>query len=223
MYKCLVHASDHFDRLYRQHERYWWRDKDRYATDQDAYPYSLLTQHTLRLLRGQPAGRALDLGAGEGTDAIRLALLGYQVDAVEVSEVAAAKIRRFAEDAGAKVHVMVADIRKFTPDSSYDVIICNGVLHYVDKKELVVTGMQEATRPGGINVVSLWSSYTPIPDCHDVIPVFCDDEDGIVTRLYQGWRKELLYFERDKAETAHSDLPSHRHSHIKLIARRPPD
>ena len=38
MYKCLVHASDHFDRLYRQHERYWWRDKDRYATDQDAYP-----------------------------------------------------------------------------------------------------------------------------------------------------------------------------------------
>ena len=142
---------------------------------------------------------------------------------MEVSEVAAAKIRRFAEDAGAKVHVMVADIRKFTPDSSYDVIICNGVLHYVDKKELVVTGMQEATRPGGINVVSLWSSYTPIPDCHDVIPVFCDDEDGIVTRLYQGWRKELLYFERDKAETAHSDLPSHRHSHIKLIARRPPD
>jgi hypothetical protein len=46
MYKCLVHASDHFDRLYRQHERYWWRDKDRYATDQDAYPYSLLTQQT---------------------------------------------------------------------------------------------------------------------------------------------------------------------------------
>jgi tellurite methyltransferase len=216
-----MHASDHFDRLYLQTERYWWRDKDRYATDQDAYPYSLLTQHTLRLLRDQPAGRALDLGAGEGADSIRLALLGYQVDAVEVSEVAAGKIRRFAEDAGAKVRVMVADIRKFTPDSSYDVIICNGVLHYVDEKERVVAGMQQATRPGGINVVSLWSSYTPVPDCHDVIPVFCDAEEGIVTKLYQDWRKELLYFERDKAETAHSDLPSHRHSHIKLIARRP--
>jgi SAM-dependent methyltransferase len=218
-----MHAADHFDRLYRQSERYWWRDKDRYATDQNAYPYSLLTQHTLRLLSGQPAGRALDLGAGEGADAIRLALLGYQVDAVEVSEVAAGKISRFARDAGVRVGVTVCDVRKFIPEYRYDVIICNGVLHYLDEKEHVVTGMQAATMPGGINVISLWSSYTAVPDCHDSIPVFCDDEDGIVTKLYQGWPKELVYFERDKAETAHSDLPSHRHSHIKLIARRPLD
>lgn len=221
MYKCLMHASDHFDRLYRETERYWWRDKDRYSTDRDAYPYSLLTQHTLRLLHDQPAGRALDLGAGEGADSIRLALLGYQVDAVEISAVAAEKISHFAEEAGAKVRVVVADIRAFIPDNSYDVIFCNGVLHYLDEKEQVVTRMQEATRPGGINVVSLWSSHTPVPECHESIPVFCDDEDGIVAALYQGWPKELLYFERDKAETSHSDLPSHRHSHIKLIARRP--
>jgi tellurite methyltransferase len=221
MYKCLMHASDHFDRLYGETERYWWRDKDRYSTDRDAYPYSLLTQHTLRLLSGQPAGRALDLGAGEGADSIRLALLGYHVDAVEVSEVAAGKISRFAQDAGAKVRAVVADIREFVLDGSYDVIICNGVLHYLDEKEQVVTRMQEATLPGGINIISLWSTYTPVPDCHDSIPVFCDDENGIVAKLYQDWPKELLYFERDKAESSHSDLPSHRHSHIKLIARRP--
>ena len=105
-----MRAADHFDRLYRQTERYWWRDKDRYATNPDAYPYSLLTQHTLRLLSDQPPGRALDLGAGEGADSIRLALLGYQADAVEVSEVAAAKIGRFARDAGVQIGVTVADI-----------------------------------------------------------------------------------------------------------------
>ena len=216
-----MHAADHFDRLYRQHARYWWQDKDRHATDPDAYPYSLLTQQTLRLIRGLPPGRALDLGAGEGADAIRLARLGYQVDAVDVSQVATGKVSRFAAEAGVRVNAITADVREYVPSGPYELIICNGVLHYVQEKEQVVAGLQAATRPGGINVISLWSSYTPVPACHDAVPVFLGDEDGVVTKLYQGWHTELLYFERGKAETAHSDLPAHQHSHIKLIARKP--
>jgi hypothetical protein len=80
--------------------------------------------------------------------------------------------------------------------------------------------MQAATRSGGINVASLWSTYTGVPECHNSVPVFCDDENGIVVKLYGSWEKQLLYFERDKAEASHSDLPPHRHSHIKIIARR---
>ena len=53
------------------------------------------------------------------------------------------------------------------------------------------------------------------------MPVYTDAEDGIVTKSYADWRTEFIYFERDKAERAHSDLPVHRHSHIKLIARKP--
>jgi cyclopropane fatty-acyl-phospholipid synthase-like methyltransferase len=178
---------------------------------------------TLRVLRDEPRGRALDLGAGEGSDAIRLALLGYDVDAVEVSPVAARKVARFASEVGAKVNIVVADVADFTPDGLYDVIISNGVLHYVENKEAAISRMQAATSAGGINVVSLWSTYTPVPDCHDFIPMFCDDEHGIVTKLYSPWETELLYFEREKAETAHSDLAAHSHSHIKLIARRKPE
>ena len=80
---------------------------------------------------------------------------------------------------------------------------------------------QHATVAGGLNVVSLWSSYSRVPDCHDRVPAMCDDEDGLVVKLYQSWPKELLYFERNKLETSHDDLPPHTHSHIKLIARRP--
>ena len=48
---------------------------------------------------------ALDLGAGEGADAIRLAKLGYKVDAVEVSAVACEKIERFARSQGVRINV----------------------------------------------------------------------------------------------------------------------
>ena len=181
----------------------------------------MLTQQTLRLLAGRNPSRALDIGAGEGTDAIRLALLGYEVDAVELSKAGAEKIERFAAEVKAKVKVITSDIQDFMADCKYDVIVCNGVLHYVEDKHRVIDLMQNATQPGGINVISLWSDYTPVPQCHEFVPVYADKENGIVTSCYRGWRNEFIYFERDKSEIAHSDLPAHRHSHIKLIARKP--
>jgi tellurite methyltransferase len=218
-----MHISDYFDGVYLGSERYWWRGPERYEVDPESYPLSLLTQQTLRLLKRRPAGRALDIGAGEGSDSIRLAKLGYEVDAVEMSAVGAKKIQCFAEEAGVhdKVKVFAADVQDFEPDGLYDVVICNGVLHYIEGKKSVIELMQQATRPGGINVVSLWSDYTPVPDCHELVPVFRDSEDGEVTKSYQDWRKEFIYFDRDKKESAHSDLPAHRHSHIKLIASKP--
>lgn len=215
-----MRVPDYFDNVYLDVDRYWWREQGRYALQPDAYPSSLLTQQTLRLLRDHKPGRALDIGAGEGADAIRLAKLGYEVDAIEVSPVGAKKIESFAHEAGVKVRVQVADIQDCDLDGSYDVIVCNGVLHYVRDKRSVIDLMQRATWSGGINVISLWSTHTPVPDCHEFVPVYSDDEDGIVTASYAEWHTEFIYFERDKAETAHSDLPAHRHSHIKLIARK---
>jgi SAM-dependent methyltransferase len=216
-----MNVSDYFDSVYSRNNRYWWREPNRYALDPDAYPDSLLTQQTLRLLSRQPAGRALDLGAGEGCDAIRLALLGYDVDAVEISAIAAEKIQFFAAEVGAKVRVIAADIQDLILDRLYNVIICNGVLHYVQDKVGVISLMKRATCAGGLNVVSLWTTYTPVPACHNIVPVYCDDEQGVVTGSYRSWVKEFIYFDRNKLETSHSDLPTHRHSHLKLIAAKP--
>jgi SAM-dependent methyltransferase len=213
--------SDYFDQIYGTHDRYWWREPGRHSLEPEDYTSSLLAQQTLRVLASRPQGRALDIGAGEGADAIRLALRGYEVDAVELSAVAAAKIERFAEQAGVKVNVTVADAQQYKPDGLYDVVVCNGVLHYIKDKDVVISRMQNATCDGGINVISLWSSYTPVPECHEFVPVYSDPEDGMVASCYKAWPKEFIYFERDKPEAAHSDLPPHRHSHIKFIARKP--
>jgi hypothetical protein len=98
---------------------------------------------------------------------------------------------------------------------------CHRVLHYVADKRSVIEKMQQATLPGGLNVVSLWSTYTPVPRCHNNVPVFCDDEQGSVLTLYKRWTTELVYFERNKQEKSHGGMPDHAHSHIKLIARKP--
>jgi SAM-dependent methyltransferase len=231
-------VPEYFDELYAgaADSRYWWRHPSPYSTNPDDYPFSLLTQLTLRLIPGghgrravdsgrraadqQP--RALDLGAGEGADAIRLSRLGYNVTAVEISKVAAERIQVFAERAGESLHIQVGDVRDYQPDGEFDLILCNGVLHYVADKAPVIEMMQAATSPGGLNVISLWSDHTPVPECHQRVPVFCDkEEDSQVAILYRNWVLELLYFEPDRPESAHTDMPEHSHSHIKMIARKP--
>ena len=214
-------VNSYFDQLYRAADRYWWRRDDRYSTNPDDFPDSHITRQTLRELVDRPAGTALDIGAGEGADSIRLARLGYEVTAVDISAAAGEKIERFAAEAGVNVRVQVADISRHQFDEAYDVVICNGVLHYVADKADVVRRMQEVTNPGGLNVISLWSTYTPVPACHNSVSVYCDDEDGVVTRAYRSWTSRFAYLDRDKLETAHDDLPSHSHSHIKLIVEKP--
>ena len=110
--------------------------------------------------------------------------------------------------AGVPVRVDVADLSSYEPDGHFDVIICNGVLHYIGEKQPVIERMQQATRRGGINVISLWSTYSPVPEYHACVPVYCDAEDGTVSQLYRDWIEEFRYFDRNKPEASHSGCPS---------------
>lgn len=209
---------DFFDEQYKRYRRYWWRGENRYSLHpQDHVPFHAAA---LTLLKRQKRGRALDLGAGEGSDAIRLALLGYEVDAVEFSPVAAEKIDRFARQLGVSVRIHNVDATKFAFVHQYDVIICNGLLHYVADKVPLLRRMSEATVPGGLHVVSLFSTHTALPDCHRVVPVYADEEQGVVAGHYAGWKTQFLALERDKPEAAHPGFEPHQHSFVKIIARK---
>lgn len=61
------------------------------------------------LLTGLPPGRALDVAAGEGRMALWLASLGWQVTALDFSEVGLARGRQRALDQGLAVDWQVAD------------------------------------------------------------------------------------------------------------------
>jgi SAM-dependent methyltransferase len=72
-------------------------------------------------------GRALDLATGKGQDAVYLAALGLEVQAVDISPVGIAKVRELAELKGVAIETRLADLET-DPDpiplESYDLIIC---------------------------------------------------------------------------------------------------
>lgn len=76
-------------------------------------------------LADRPAGRALDLAAGEGRNAVWLASRGWRVTAVDFSRVAIDKGRQAAEAAGVdSIEWVVADLLGYEPEpGGYDAVI----------------------------------------------------------------------------------------------------
>jgi SAM-dependent methyltransferase len=72
-----------------------------------------------------PPGRALDLAAGEGRNAVWLAERGWRVTAIDFSAVGVDKGRQRAHAAGVEGAVtwVVADATSWDPDGAYDLVL----------------------------------------------------------------------------------------------------
>lgn len=213
-------VKDFFDQQYGAHPRYWWRGENRYSTEPEMH--TRFHAELLRAAAEKPTGRALDLGAGEGADAIRLAKLGYRVDAVELSPVACRKIEHFARAEHVEVHVCNESMLEAELEAAaYDLVLLNGCLHYAREKHHVLAKVEAASAPRAVHAIAVFSTASPLPPAHTVVPVFPADEGGLIEEFYRKWDIRLLTYERERPEHSHPGFPAHVHSHIKLIAQRP--
>ena len=100
---------EHWDRRYADAELLWSEDANRFLVlEADALS----------------PGRALDLGAGEGRNAMWLAARGWRVTAVDFSSAALEKARRLAAERGLTVEWIDADLRTYAPPTrSLDLVL----------------------------------------------------------------------------------------------------
>lgn len=101
--------SDEWDRRYAVREFVWDTGPNRFVAEE---------------LSGLAPGLALDLGAGEGRNAVWLAGRGWQVTAVDFSGVALDKGRRLARDRGVAVDWVQADLGDYRPaPGAYQLVV----------------------------------------------------------------------------------------------------
>jgi SAM-dependent methyltransferase len=95
-------------------------------------------------------GRALDLAAGEGRNAVWLAENGWDVVAVDFSTTALDKARRLARHRGVQVDWVEADVVRFRPDAaSFDLVLVSYLHLPADDLAAVITAGARALAPGG--------------------------------------------------------------------------
>jgi len=95
-------------------------------------------------------GRALDLGAGDGRNAIWLASQGWHVTAVDFSQVALDRGRALATARGVRVEWQLADLLEWTPGASrFDLVTLFFIHLPPDERRDVYARAAAAVAPGG--------------------------------------------------------------------------
>ena len=93
-----------------------------------------------------PGSRVLDMGMGEGRNAVFLARKGFDVLGIDISSVAIKKARRLAVEQGVKIKAKIASLNNYKiREDSFDAIVC---FFYVDRS--LVQKMQKWLKPGGV-------------------------------------------------------------------------
>ncbi|MFB6978394.1 class I SAM-dependent methyltransferase [Streptomyces scopuliridis] len=100
------------------------------------------------------AGRALDLGCGPGRNALHLASLGFDVDAVDLSPAAIAWAEDRAREAGANVSFHCGDVFDLADTAlggPYDLIYDSGCFHHLPPHRRIsyLALLDRALAPGG--------------------------------------------------------------------------
>jgi len=96
---------------------------------------SMMCLKVLELIPPVRPIKALDIGCGEGKDAVFLARCGYDVSAFDISEAGLEKTQRLADKARVHVRTFRANMWDYRLDEEYDVLFSSGALHYI-KPEL---------------------------------------------------------------------------------------
>ena len=71
--------------------------------------------------------KVLDIGCGEGKDAVYMATKGYTVTAFDLTENGIRKTLRLAEERGTTINAYVDDINTFETDEQFDIINHDGI------------------------------------------------------------------------------------------------
>ncbi|WP_405980749.1 class I SAM-dependent methyltransferase [Streptomyces sp. NBC_00158] len=201
-------SADWWDARYRESDRIW---------------SGRANEVLVREASGLTPGRALDLGCGEGADAVWLARQGWRVTGTDISGVALARAAGHAADAGLgdRVDWQRHDLAESFPDGEFDLVSACFLHSYGDfPRERILRTAAAAVAPGGILLVAghaggpSWD-----PGAHADVHFPTPDEVLAELGLPEGAWEVLLAAEHEQTLTAPDGRPGTRKDNALKLRR----
>lgn len=154
-----------------------------------------------------PKGSVLDVACGTGRNAVYLAERGFEVTAVDISEVALGRLAREAQQRGLSIATVQHDLEQnpVLPEGQFDV-----VLNYLYLHRPLLPAEMAAVRPGGVFVMRTFSRMSGAEESQrqEITLQPCE-----LQNIFADWRT-LYYEEGAYTSTKHGSLAG-------IIAERP--
>lgn len=198
-----------YDALYQQPGYYWGRKPNQLSKEALGY-------FPPEAARGK---KAIDLGAGEGRDAICMARHGFRVVAMDTSLPGLEKAARWASVEGLTVETVRASLLDFRLSETYDLVYASGTLTYLPPqlRPEVFANYKQFTPVGGIHAFNVFVEKPFIATAPDWAPDEYFYRSGELLSYYWDW--EILTFRESIFDCNSSGVP-HRHAMDVMIARR---
>ena len=109
-------------------------------------------------------GNLLDLGIGEGRNALPFNFSGFNIDGVDISETAIKRCQESFTKKDSTINLISLDLRKYDiKKENYTIIIAANVLNFFKKSEtnIMIKNIKEGLREDGLVYLSVFSTLEP--------------------------------------------------------------
>jgi len=203
-------TEDSYNKKYSGKDYYWGKN-----------PSSIAIKLTELISKINYNGsKLIDLGCGEGRDAVFFAKKDFEVLAIDISEKGLEKTKMYAKEEGLKIKTLKNNIIDYLLEEKYDIIFSTGVLHYLPPEQRTekFENYKEFTNACGINAFSVFVKKPFIKKAPDADPKAYSFKSGEIMTYYWDW--EILYCVEEIFDCNSSNIP-HRHAVNRIIARKP--
>ncbi|GAA4485234.1 class I SAM-dependent methyltransferase [Actinoallomurus oryzae] len=200
-------SAEEWDARYRESERLW-----------SGKPNDVLVREVSDL----PPGRVLDLGCGEGGDAVWLARRGWHVTAVDISRVALERAARHAVEAGVaeRIDFQWHDLAKSFPAGEFDLVSAH-FLHSpgdMPREEILRTAASAVVR-GGVLLIVGHGGLPPWEHDHAHVRLPTPQDVLADLRLPEGQWEVQVCAEHERIQTAPDGKPATRTDNTLRVRR----
>ena len=197
---------DELQERYGREAFYWGREANEFAHTTAEY--------------APDGGTIVDVGAGEGRDAVFFAEQGFDVLAIDVAPNGLEKAERLADERGVEIRTRVEDINTLELDEPVDVVYSIGTLQYLrrDVRAERFAHLQRRTRSGGLHAMFAFVDHPDVPPAPDWGENEYHYEPGEIDSYYADWEcldSDAFVFDDD------SGGEPHRHAAEQGLYRKP--
>ena len=165
-------------------------------------------------------GKALDLGCGQGRNALYLGLLGFDVTASDFNRGPLAALEDMADQENLRVQTEVYDMNSAALAEEYDFMVATVVFMFLDADRVpaIIENMQAHTRAGGYNLIV---SALDTEDYPCLMPFSFTFRAGELKKYYEGW--EMVEYREEIGSMHATDAQGNpiQLKFVTMLARKP--
>jgi len=195
-----------YEKLYDQDDYYWSKKP------------SKMCCKVLDLLPPEKPLKLLDIGCGEGRNAVFFARNGYHVSAFDLAESGVRKTKEYANEVGVEIDAFVTNLLEYRLSEKFDILFSAGVLHCIPSnlREEIFDNYKQHTNPDGIHVFGVFVKKPFIEKAPDSEKIVQKWISGELFSHYRDWKIE--YCTEEIFDCMSGGIP-HKHAINRIFAR----